>query len=183
MYTSEVPQQQKQYQLQGMQYNDIVRVLCTIQHFKEASVLSYLTGQKEFEEYYPKIGDLMYFPWNKTFYEIVNVKMFNDGSSFLTVPITFEFILKTWQPGHEDVDVMQQNTDDMNTISRFAELAESFNIENKTADVSADMLDEEKNLSFSTSGDVLSVNNSTNGLDINKSKSVTSSIFTFDPFE
>jgi len=193
VYTESVPQMERHYELQGMHYTDIVHLQCTIQHFKEASVLSYLTNQAEYEEYYPKIGDVMYFPWNKMFYELVNVKTFSDQSSFLGTPITFEFILREWHPSHEDVDIMQQNPDNMDTVRQFAELAETFDIETSVAkDVAADKVDEQKNLPFSTDGDVLSINNSLNGLDKrNKIKSINEPIYRneldesviFDPFE
>ena len=194
VYTTEVPQMQKQYQLQGMYYTDVVQLQCTIQHFKEASVLDYMTNTAKYAEYYPKIGDLMYFPWNKTFYEIVNVKTFSDGSTFLSVPITFEFILKVWKPSHEDVDIMQKNEDKMPEVSGLASLGEALDIElNGVKVVSADLVDKVKGRPFSTSGDVLAINNSLNGLDAKyrNGKSINEPIYrksdftndVFDPFE
>ena len=194
VYTTEVPQMQKQYQLQGMYYADVVQLQCSIQHFKEASVLDYLTNTAKYAEYYPKIGDLMYFPWNKTFYEIVNAKTFSDGSTFLSVPITFEFILKVWKPSHEDVDIMQKNEDKMPEVTDIASLGEALDIElNGVKVVSADLVDKEKGKPFSTSGDVLAINNSLNGLDApyRNGKSINEPIYRksdftndiFDPFE
>lgn len=189
VYTDTVPQMERHYELQGMHYTDIIHLHCSIQSFKEASTLSYLTNKPEYEEYYPKVGDLMYFPWNKTFYELVNVKTFSEGSTFLTSPMTFEFILRQWKPGHEDVDVMQQNTDNMDTVRQFAELAETFNIDYQTADVKADLVNTDKNLPFSVSGDILSINNSLNGLDATTArKSINDPIYRnnssiFDPFD
>lgn len=186
VYTDNVPQQERQYTLQGMDYKDIVQLNCTIQHFREASTRSFVTGNVEYDEYYPKIGDLMYFSWNKTFYEIVHVKTFAEGSAFLSTPITFQFIVKVWKPTHEDVDVMQKNEDNMDNVRYYAELAETFNI--ASTDVSADKVDIEKNLPFSSSGDVLAINNSMNGYDeSNKIKSVSDRIYKdsdfFDPFD
>ena len=194
VYTSEIPHMEKHYLLQGMTYTDIVHLQCSIQHFKEASILSYLTNAPEYEEYYPKIGDLMYFPWNKTFYEIINVKTFSDGSSFLSVPITFEFILKVWKPSHEDVDIMQKNEDKMPEVTDITSLGEALDIElNGVKVVSADLVDKEKGRPFSTSGDVLAINNSLNGLDASyrNGKSINEPIYRksdftndiFDPFE
>lgn len=195
VYTTEIPQMQKQYQLQGMYYTDVVQLQCSIQHFKEASILDYVTNAAKYEEYYPKISDLMYFPWNKTFYEIVNVKTFSEGSTFLSTPITFEFILKVWKPSHEDVDIMKRNDDKMSEIADIASLGEALDIElnNNTKTVSADLVDTVKERPFSTSGDVLAINNSTNGLDskYRNGKSINEPIYRkneftddiFDPFE
>lgn len=192
VYTESVPQMERHYALQGMYYADIIHLNCTIQHFKEASTLSYLTNAVAYDAYYPQIGDLMYFTWNKTFYELINVKTFSDSSTFLATPITFEFILKQWRPSHEDVDIMNKNPDNMDTARQFAELAETFNIDYKTADVKADYVNTAKNVPFSTSGDVLSINNSLNGLDTpSKIKSINDRIYRdndlsseiFEPFE
>lgn len=201
VYTDNVPQMQKMYQLQGMYYQDIVHVQCTVQHFKEASVRSYLDNSIAYDEYYPRVGDLMYFPWNKTFYEIINVKNFTEGSTFLSTPITFEFILKVWKPNHEDVDVMDQNPDPMQEVDHYASLGEALDIDTTPANkhqeqpsvtVTADFVDPVTQRPFSTSGDVLSINNSLNGLDktdtkksindpIYRSSKLTDTIF--DPFE
>lgn len=195
VYTAEVPQMEKHYLLQGMTYTDVVHLQCSIQHFKEASVLDFITNAPKYSEYYPKIGDLMYFPWNKTFYEIINVKTFSDGSSFLSVPITFEFILKIWKPSHEDVDIMNKNDDKMPEVSAIASLGEVFDMDlnGQQKVVIADHVDKEKKLSFSTSGDILSINNSLNGLDkgLSREKSINDVIYRnsdfddtiFDPFE
>lgn len=180
-----------------MTYTDIVHLQCTIQHFKEASVLPFNPSIDNFryEEYYPRIGDLMYFPWNKTFYEVINVKTFSEGSSFLTVPVTFEFIVKVWKPSHEDVDIMNKNPDAMQEINTVASLGEVFDIETtgKQKKCVADHVDKEEKLPFSTSGDVLSVNNSLNWLDkgLSRDRSINDSIYRttelddsiFDPFE
>jgi len=194
VYTAEIPQMEKHYMLQGMTYADIVHLQCSIQHFKEASVLDFLDGSPKYKEYYPKIGDLMYFPWNKTFYEIINVKTFSDGSSFLSVPITFEFILKVWKPSHEDVDIMDKNPDTMDEVNTLASLGEVFDMDlNGQKAYVADHVDKEKQVPFSTSGDVLAINNSLQGKDegLSKPKSINDIIYResdfdntiFDPFE
>lgn len=194
VYTDSIPQMEKHYMLQGMTYADIVHLQCTVQHFKEASVRSFITNEVAYDEYYPRIGDLMYFGWNKTFYEVINVKTFSDGSSFLTTPITFEFIVKVWKPSHEDVDVMDKNPDEMSEVSRLASLGEAFDIEvDGQKQYVADHVDTEKKVPFSISGDVLAINNSLNGLDkgLSKDKSINDIIYRdndldasiFDPFE
>jgi hypothetical protein len=197
VYTDNVPHMEKHYMIQGMTYTDIVHLQCSIQHFKEASVRTFITNEIAYEEYYPKIGDLMYFPWNKTFYEIINVKTFSDGSSFLTTPITFEFIVKVWKPSHEDVNLMHQTKDgdEMQEINTIASLGEVFDIDlnGEQKKYVADHVDEEKKVPFSTSGDILAINNSLNGLDkgLSKEKSINDIIYRnndlddaiFDPFE
>ena len=144
VYTETVPTLQKQYLIQGMQYTELITLQCTIQHFNEASVYNFDRTKQEYDIYVPKIGDIMYFEYSKLYYEIINVKAFAEGSTFLSKPITYTFTLKIWKNNHEDVDVMNQNSDDM-PIEDYTSLAESFNIENKTSNVNA-------------SGDILAIN-------------------------
>ena len=144
VYAESVPSLQKQYQLQGMLYEEVFEVQCTIVHFREASMYDYDRTEIKYDEYKPKIGDLMYFQFNDKYYEIISVKSFKEGTAFLGSAITYTFTLRIWKNNHEDVDVMNQNDDDM-PIEEFTSLAESFDMENKTSTVSA-------------SGDILSIN-------------------------
>lgn len=144
VYTEQVPNLQKQYAIQGMIYTEMVTLQCTIVHFDEASRYNYEQTRMEYEPTVPKIGDLMYFKYCDKYYEVINVKKFAEGSTFLGTPVTYTFTLRMWRNGHEDVDVMQQNPDDM-PIEEFTSLAETFDIDNKTSTVEA-------------SGDIMSVN-------------------------
>lgn len=134
VYTDKIPNLQKKYQLQGMLYEEVFEVQATIAHFNEASQYDYDRTAIKYEMYKPKIGDLMYFKFNDKYYEIINVKAFGEGTAFLGTPITYTFTLRIWKNNHEDVDVMNEN-DDVMPIEKFTSLAETFDIENRTADI------------------------------------------------
>jgi len=144
VYAPNVPSLQKKYQLQGMLYEEVFEVQAAIAHFSEASQYNYERTAAQYEIYEPKIGDLMYFKFSDKYYEIINVKKFADGTAFLGTPVTYTFTLRIWKNNHEDVDVMGENPDKM-PIGDYASLAESFDMENKTSEVSS-------------SGDILAVN-------------------------
>lgn len=133
IYAPNVPNLQKQYQLQGMLYEEVFEVQATIVHFKEASRYDYDRTRVEYEEYEPKIGDLMYFRFSDKYYEVINVKKFAENTAFLSTPITYTFTLRIWHNSHEDVDIRNENPDEM-PIEKFAALAESFDIENDTGE-------------------------------------------------
>jgi hypothetical protein len=151
VYTDSIPNLQKQYQIQGMLYDEVFEIQATIAHFREASQYDYERTEIKYEEYKPKIGDIIYFQYNDKYYEVINVKEFKDGTAFLGTPITYTFTLRIWKNNHEDVDVMNQNDDNM-PIEDFTALAESFDIENKTSEVAS-------------SGDILAVNDYVKGED------------------
>ena len=132
VYAENIPQLQRQYELQGMSYTEIVTVQATIAHFTEASTIDYVTEEKVWESYYPKIGDVMYFPWCDLYYEILNVKEFAENTSFLSTPITFTFQLRVWRNSHESVDHTDVNDDKMEHLRSYVELAETFDIDHKT---------------------------------------------------
>ena len=134
VYTAQIPNLQKKYQLQGMLYEEVFDVQATIAHFSEASQYNYDRSKIEYEMYKPKIGDLMHFTYNDKYYEVINVKTFGENTAFLGTPITYTFTLRIWKNNHEDVDVRNQNDDEM-PIEKFTSLAETFDIENKTAEV------------------------------------------------
>lgn len=130
VYAENIPQLQKTYQLQGMIYNEIVTLQCTIQHFYEASQLDWDTNEPIYESLVPKIGDIMYFKWCDLYYEVLNVKEFAEGTTFLSSPITYTFNLRVWRNSHENVDEMNTNTDDMSHLRSYVELGETFNLAN-----------------------------------------------------
>lgn len=132
VYTDNVPQLQRQYELQGMAYTEIVTLQATIAHFTEASTVDYITGEQVWDSYYPKIGDVMYFPWCDLYYEVLNVKEFAENTSFLQTPITFTFSLRVWRNSHESVDITNVNDDKMEHLRSYVELAETFDISHKT---------------------------------------------------
>lgn len=132
VYTDNIPQLQRQYELQGMAYTEIVTLQATIAHFTEASTIDYITGEQVWDSYYPKIGDVMYFPWCDLYYEVLNVKEFAENTTFLQTPVTFTFSLRVWRNSHESVDITNVNDDKMEHLRSYVELAETFDIAHKT---------------------------------------------------
>lgn len=130
VYAENIPQLQKQYELQGMIYSEIVEVQCTIQHFAEASRYDWKTeNPNAYESIVPKIGDLMYFKYSDLYYEVLNVKDFAEGTTFLSTPITYKFSLRVWRNSHENVDEMNVNDDNMEHLRSYVELGETFNVD------------------------------------------------------
>lgn len=166
VYAESIPAMQRIYELQGINYDELVELDATIQHFHEASQVDFIEGQPLWKPVLPKIGDVMYFPWCDLYYEILNVKDFADGSTFLSSPITYHFTLRVWRNSHESVDLTDVNPDPMEHLQSYVSLAETFNAEMKTdangfehitepTAVSAASLPTSKILS---SGDILAVN-------------------------
>ena len=133
LYTSNIPTMQKNYELQGMVYQELINCQCTIQHFYEASQLSYPDMQSIYEPEVPKIGDIVYVEYSDTYYEVVNVKEFAESSTFLAFPMTYTFILRVWRNNHEFVDEQNVNPDKMDEFRKYAELAETFNLDTSTS--------------------------------------------------
>lgn len=133
LYISNIPTMQKNYELQGMVYQELINCQCTIQHFYEASQLSYPDMQSIYEPEVPKIGDIVYVEYSDTYYEVVNVKEFAESSTFLAVPMTYTFILRVWRNNHEFVDEQNVNPDKMDEFRKYAELAETFNLDTSTS--------------------------------------------------
>jgi hypothetical protein len=143
MYTDSIPQMQKSYNLQGMIYTELITCQCTIQHFYDASQLSYPDLQDIYEPIEPRIGDIVYIEYSDTFYEIVNVKEFAENTSFLSVPTTYTFILRVWHNNTDNVDEENVNPDQMEELRHYEELGETFNL---------DLTNDEKNIPTSTVG-------------------------------
>lgn len=132
VYAESIPAMQRIYELQGINYDELVELDATIQHFREASQVDFIEGQPLWNSVSPKIGDVMYFPWCDLYYEILNVKDFADGSTFLSSPITYHFTLRVWRNSHESVDLTDVNPDPMEHLQSYVSLAETFNAEMKT---------------------------------------------------
>ena len=158
MYTDSIPNMQKEYDLQGMIYNEIITCQCTVQAFYEASQLSYPDMEDVYEAEVPRIGDIVYIEYSDTYYEVVNVKEFAEQTTFLSTPITYTFKLRVWHNNHDDVDINNENIEDkMDEFRKYAELAETFNlgettVSGHTSDVSpdSDMLSINKDVSANT---------------------------------
>lgn len=167
VYTESVPQLQRTYELQGMTYDEIVTVQCTIEHFEEASQVDFVTGEPGWESVVPKIGDIMYFSWCDMYYEVLNAKTFAEGTSFLSTPMTYQFNLRVWRNSHESVDLTNVNDDKMEHLQNYVSLAETFDMNHQSSPDSpfehiTEPKSEEHELPTSkvkAEGDILSVNN------------------------
>jgi hypothetical protein len=133
MYTESIPTMQRQYELQGMIFPEIITCQCTVQHFYEASQLSYPDMKDIYEAEVPKIGDIVYIEYSDTYYEVVNVKEFAEQTTFLSTPITYTFKLRVWHNNHENVDELNVNNDPMDEFRKYAELAETFKLDTSTS--------------------------------------------------
>ena len=152
MYTESIPTMQRQYELQGMIYPEIITCQCTVQHFYEASQLSYPDMKDIYEAEVPKIGDIVYIEYSDTYYEVVNVKEFAEQTTFLSTPITYTFKLRVWHNNHENVDELNVNNDPMDEFRKYAELAETFKLDTSTSttDKTSEVASESDMLSTNT---------------------------------
>ena len=162
VYAESIPSMQKQYDLQGMIYTEVITLQCTIAHFDDASRIDFETGESSYEPYIPKIGDIMYMYYSGMYYEVINVKPFAEGSTFLGKPITYTFSLRVWRNDHQTVDAFNENKDTMEDIRSYAELGETFNIGVETET-------HEQTYSVSHESDMLSINQSVKE-DVDKNK-------------
>lgn len=153
MYAENTPNMQKQYELQGMVYTEIISCMCSIAHFNEASRIDFEDGQVKFPSYVPKIGDIIWSAYNGIYYEVINVKPFAEGSTFLGAPITYQFSLRVWRNDHETVDAPGLNPDKMDDFRSYVELGETFNLDTHTDTI-------EKTSEVSSDSDMLSINKS-----------------------
>lgn len=162
VYTDNVPQLQKQYQIQGMIYTETVTLQCTVAHFDEASRINFVTGEPEYESAIPKIGDLMYFKYSDLYYEVINVKKFAEGTAFLSTPINYTFIVRVWRNSHENVDELNVNDDNMEHLRSYVELGETFNVDVDMGKHSPDQTivtpEQKPHSKVEAKGDVLSIN-------------------------
>lgn len=169
VYAESIPAMQRIYELQGINYDELVELDATIQHFREASQIDFIKGQPLWNSVSPKIGDVMYFPWCDLYYEILNVKDFADGSTFLSSSITYHFTLRVWRNSHESVDLTDVNPDPMEHLQSYVSLAETFNAEMKTDANSFEHITEPTATSAAalptskilSSGDALAINSKT----------------------
>lgn len=174
VYTDNVPQLQKQYQIQGMIYSETVTLQCTVAHFDEASRINFVTGEPEYESAIPKIGDLMYFKYSDLYYEVINVKKFAEGTAFLSTPINYTFIVRVWRNSHENVDELNVNDDNMEHLRSYVELGETFNVDVDMGKHSPDQTivtpEQKPHSTVEAKGDVLSINDTVKWENLRKSE-------------
>jgi len=185
VYTDNVPQLQKQYQIQGMVYSETVTLQCTVAHFDEASKINFVTGKPEYESAIPKIGDLMYFKYSDLYYEVINVKKFAEGTAFLSTPINYTFIVRVWRNSHENVDELNVNDDNMEHLRSYVELGETFNVDVDMGKHSPDQTivtpEQKPHSTVEAKGDALSINDTVKWENLRKSKNNDSMDVLYNP--
>ena len=189
VYTDNIPNLQRQFSLQGMIYNEIVEVQCTIQHFAEASRYDWKTeNPTAYDSIVPKIGDLMYFKYSDLYYEVLNVKDFDEGTTFLSTPITYKFSLRVWRNSHENVDELNVNDDNMVHLRSYVELGETFNVEHDMGENNKHINVEEhqdyspkETSKVKASGDILNINDTTNWQTLRNSDNADAMDVLYDP--
>ena len=189
VYTDNIPNLQRQFSLQGMIYNEIVEVQCTIQHFAEASRYDWKTeNPTAYDSIVPKIGDLMYFKYSDLYYEVLNVKDFAEGTTFLSTPITYKFSLRVWRNSHENVDELNVNDDNMEHLRSYVELGETFNVEHDMGENNKHISVEEhpdyspkETSKVKASGDILNINDTTNWQTLRNSDNADAMDVLYDP--
>ena len=96
-YTDKIPPNVRTYQLQGIYGEDLVQVYVGKTAFKYWSTYggSDRNTPKVYDDFEPRIGDVVYFPANDTFYEIRDVKYFTEA--FGLASHTYTLTLKVYK--------------------------------------------------------------------------------------
>lgn len=111
-YTEKIPPNVRTYQLQGIWGEDLVQVFVGKTAFKYWSTY----GGKDkntpevFEDFEPRIGDVVYFPANDTFYEIRDVKYFSEA--FGLASHTYTLTLKVYKDCKYTIDTTNETLQD-----------------------------------------------------------------------
>lgn len=81
MYTEQLPPNVRTYQLQGIWGEDVITCFVGITAFKYWSTYGGKDRNtpKVYDDFQPRIGDVVYLPQNKTFYEIRDVKYYQEA--------------------------------------------------------------------------------------------------------
>lgn len=86
MYTEQLPPNVRTYHLQGIWGEDILTCYVGVTAFKYWSTY----GEKDrntpqvYDDFIPRIGDIVYLPQNETFYEIRDVKYFKEAFGLMS---------------------------------------------------------------------------------------------------
>lgn len=96
-YTEKIPSNVRTYQLQGILGEDLVQVYVGKTAFKYWSTYGGADRNtpNAYDGFEPRIGDVVYFPANDTFYEIRDVKYYNEA--FGLSPHTYTLTLKVYK--------------------------------------------------------------------------------------
>lgn len=96
-YTEKIPPNVRTYQLQGILGEDLIQVFVGKTAFKYWSTYGGADRNTPnvHTDFEPRIGDVVYFPANDTFYEIRDVKYYNEA--FGLSPHTYTLTLKVYK--------------------------------------------------------------------------------------
>lgn len=104
MYTEQLPPNVRTYQLQGIWGEDVITCYVGVTAFKWWSTYGGKDRNtpKVYEDFVPRIGDVVYLPQNKTFYEIRDVKYYQEA--FGLQSHTYTLTLKVYKDTKLTID-------------------------------------------------------------------------------
>ena len=104
MYTEQLPPNVRTYQLQGIWGEDVLTCYVGVTAFKWWSTY----GEKDrntpkvYDDFIPRIGDIVYLPQNETFYEIRDVKFYQEAFGLMSH--TYTLTLKVYKDNKMTID-------------------------------------------------------------------------------
>lgn len=112
MYTDQIPPNVRTYQLQGIWGEDLVTCYVGVTAFKYWSTYGGKDRNtpKVYEDFTPRIGDVVYMPHNSTFYEIRDVKYYQEA--FGLQSHTYTLTLKVYKDTKLTVDTKDETLSD-----------------------------------------------------------------------
>ena len=141
MYTEQLPPNVRTYQLQGIWGEDVITCYVGITAFKYWSTYGGKTRNtpKVYDDFQPRIGDLIYLAQNDTLYEIRDVKYYTEA--FGLQSHTYTLTLKVYKGSKLTIDTMNETLPSSDIIYNYATSALSAQYQMKDVLSNNDILD------------------------------------------
>ena len=141
MYTEQLPPNVRTYQLQGIWGEDVITCYVGITAFKYWSTYGGKTRNtpKVYDDFQPRIGDLIYLAQNDTLYEIRDVKYYTEA--FGLQSHTYTLTLKVYKGSKLTIDTMNETLPTTDIIYNYATSALSAQYQMKDVLSNNDILD------------------------------------------
>ena len=112
MYTEQLPPNVRTYQLQGIWGEDVITCFVGVTAFKYWSTYGGKDRNtpKVYDDFVPRIGDVVYLPQNKTFYEIRDVKYYQEA--FGLQSHTYTLTLRVYKDTKLTIDFRNETISD-----------------------------------------------------------------------
>lgn len=112
MYCDQLPPNVRTYQLQGIWGEDVITCYVGVTAFKYWSTYGGKDRNtpKVYDDFVPRIGDVVYLPQNETFYEIRDVKYFQEA--FGLQSHTYTLTLKVYKDTKLTIDFRNETISD-----------------------------------------------------------------------